>query len=120
MSQATTYKRRYSHAGKAWHGMGVFPHSNTVDEINIGFIDEDGGTCGEFCIAFEALRGRVSPRLMVYHDGWAALNRCRDLLDALAALDNTAPSPDEVCRLLTSLGFEDITPRVRPSEVPAV
>ena len=75
----------------------------------IGFYNE--GTSGEFAIRWEQLGGRSIPRLQAYDDSWSALVHFKDLLDAMASVDNENISPEQFCKLLVSLGIKDLTER---------
>lgn len=87
-----------------------------IDSLMIGFYREtgDGGSAGEFEIEWTELTGKPVPRLQVYDDGWYALSHFRDLLDVMAELDNQNISPQNLCKILITLGMKDLTPREVP------
>lgn len=65
---------------------------------------DEGGQLGEMRIEWEQLRN-LSPRLKVYDDGWKALATFTDLIQELAKLDGTDPSPAVVVEALVRCGF---------------
>lgn len=104
-------KRQFVHLSRAWYGdVNLKLESDVVDRINVGFYHQDGGTTGEFTFAWEKLAGRIVPRLHAFDDGWRALHGFSDLIEAMAKVDGQNISPDEFCKLLVSLGIQDVTP----------
>lgn len=76
--------------------------------------ESDGGTFGEFCIRWIPLSQRLAPQLQVFGDAWLVLfSEFQDLLVALAELDGTDPSEEEIADLLVKLGLADRTPYER-------
>lgn len=100
-------KRGFFHISQSPCADGKRWRNGEVDEITIGFYD--GGTTGEFCITWVTLAGRTVPQLRVYDDAWSALAGFKDVLDALAEIDGTSPSPEEVKALLRKCGVVDMT-----------
>lgn len=94
---------------KAWYGALNLELSDIIDEINIGFYHPEGETTGEFSIRWEQLNGNIVPKLVAFDDGWNALNNFRDLLDEMAKVDDENITPDEMNKILVSLGIEDMT-----------
>lgn len=117
MSKFGTRKpnRTYIHTGEAWYAETAL-YGKMLDEIIIGDKAEDGGTCGEFAIRWSSIGGRSTPQLEAFHDSWAFLAHCKDLIDALAEHDDECLTPKQVCEILDILGFKDITKRVRGDE----
>jgi hypothetical protein len=87
-----------------------------IDEINLGFYDDDGGTTGEFCFRWVMLGNKPVPKIVAFDDSWDALWQFRDVLEKLAVLDDTNPTPGTIRSLLTSLGVEDTTKTKNPYE----
>ena len=116
MTEHEGCRRAFHHIGTSWYAKTVLPCGEIVDRINLGFYAYDGVTSGEFEINWLVLGGELTPRLTAYDDSWHALNECRDLLEAMAARDSERISPLELCELLKSLGFEDITNREAPNQ----
>lgn len=90
------------------------------DEITVGYYEEDGSTCGEFCFSW---RQTGTCELKAYDDSWVALAMMPDLLSALADVkpatkekDNTRSciTVQQVVQALNSLGFKDRTEREEP------
>lgn len=104
-------KLQFTQHSRAWYARQE--HENGfVDEVMVGMYHPDGGTTGEFAFRWMRLSNtRVAPCLVAYHDSWDALNRCGDLLAAMARIDveDHDISPNEFCRMLISLGIEDAT-----------
>jgi len=110
MKDHTGCKRGFTQLSKAWYGPANLERSTNVDEMSIGFYHPEGGTTGEFQIVWEELAGKITPRLMAYDDGWNALFNFGDMLESMADIDGEDISPDEFCKLLESLGIENMTP----------
>lgn len=102
-------EKGFTHLSKAWYGEACLKDSEVIDKITIGFYAQDGGTSGEFCVAWEGLAGRPVPRLCVYDDGWSALNEFSDLIKKMADFDGQDISPEEFADLLLSMGIKDRT-----------
>lgn len=109
-SQHEGDERQFYQHSRAWWGKDVPLSNNTIEEINIGFYCPDGGTSGEFCIEWISLNNQNVPRLKAFEDSWSALWEFRDVLEKLAELDSTNPSPEEICELLKSCNVKDATP----------
>jgi len=108
--------RGFYHLAEAWYADANLKSrtDGLVDDITIGFYTSDGkgGTTGEFKISWtEELGGKLVPQLCVYDNAWEALSHFSDLLTAMEYLDNTNPTPQEFCEILTRLGITDLTPR---------
>lgn len=106
--------RGYHRMARAWYASAV----QTVgepDRITVGQYALEGGTTGEYSIVWIELSGRLVPRLEAFDDAWEVLAMHRDLIEALAKVDNWKLSPDEFERLLQRLGFKDLTARVNPN-----
>ena len=117
MSKHDGCKKQFIHLARAWYGdaNGVQRSGEPGDNISIGFDHPDGGTTGEFSIEWVDLGRDVCPQLKVFDDGWSALWEFRDVLEKMAALDGTNPSPEIICKLLESCGIEDTTPVKNPN-----
>ena len=107
--------RGFYHLKEAWYADVNLCNrfDGLIDEVLIGFYGPDGdqGTSGEFAIKWTELGGKLVPQLCVYDDAWDALTHFYDLLDAMKELNNTNPSPTDLCELLKRLGMKDLTPR---------
>ena len=81
-----------------------------VDIINIGmYYPPDGGCDWEASITWHELNEVGIPCVEVYDDGWQMFRDWPDVLNALAEIHGTEPSPEDIAKLLLSLGFSDIT-----------
>lgn len=103
-------KRQFYHLSKAWYAAANLTNPDILDEITIGFFSPDGGTSGEFVIRWRKLGDSFAARLEAFDDSWDALSNFKDLIDKLAELDETNPTPDEIAALLVECGIEDATP----------
>lgn len=114
MKNHSSMIRGFSHFGGAWYGRKkVLP---TEDRINVGFYSEtSGGTTGEFAITWVDLGSKLAPRIECFSDAWDAITHFQDFLAALAEIDNTDPTPVEVCEILRRLGIKDLTKYNPPS-----
>lgn len=107
--------RSYVQHSRAWYRDRAPNPAGIVDVIMVSVRGEapDGlRPDAEFAIEWHDLGNCVAARLAVYDEAWAALNRCRDLLDGLEALVARAgrsPIPEEVVVLMDGLGFTDCT-----------
>ncbi len=92
-------------------------HRTDPPEICLGFYHPDGGTTGEFCIAWKDIGGNhpLAPCLNVFSDAWETLWHFCDVLARLAALGGTRPSVDDVKAVLLRCGLKDRTERESPS-----
>jgi len=64
----------------------------------------------EFQIVWQKITDEDTPELQVFEDAWGILcYDCRDLLEELASLEDTNPSPGIITEVLDKLGFEDVT-----------
>ena len=108
-------RRAFTHTGASWYANTALPCGKIVDCINLGFYAYEGGTTGELEINWRMLGGELTPQLTAFNDSWRALNECSDLIQAMADKDGERISPLEMCELLKSLGFEDITRREAPN-----
>jgi hypothetical protein len=103
---------------KCWYGEVNLRNSKYHDDITIGFYDlEGGGTSGEFTVHWITLAGRPVPRLNIFSDGWGALAKMPELINALSEMDSTDPSPDDFATTLESIGFKNLTETKDESKV---
>lgn len=110
------YYKAFTHTGEAWYADTALK-GNVVDQIIIGYYLPRGGTGGEFSIEWIDLGlicKQPTPCLKAYDDGWDTLWCFRDLLEALAKLNDERTPPEQICELLISLGFRDNTVREDP------
>ena len=85
-----------------------------VDEVHFGFYGADGESTGEMTMCWYAtvIPGHApTPFLEVSMDGWHALAQFKDMIDALAEVDDEDISPKVFCQLLDRCGFVDATKR---------
>lgn len=111
-------ERGFYWLSKAWYGDANLRGADCDDEIMVGLYTEEGGSSGEFAIRWIPLSERSVPRLMAFEDSWAVLWEFRDLLEMLAALNGSNPTPEDIAELLIGLGFKDNTPRKHKDENP--
>lgn len=95
-------------------------HADYVDEVMFGFYPPDGGTSGEMGMRWHDLSRayilgdkHIVPRLEVFCDAWHALAQFKDVIDALAEVDDQDITPKEFCQILDRCGFVDATPRAQ-------
>jgi hypothetical protein len=110
-------ERRFIIMSQAWYGdaakRGTQSNPND-DEVLLGFYCPDGGTSGEFSIKWRELGNRMVPYLKAFDDSWSALHNFSDVIAALAKLDATNPTVDQVASVLVKCGVKDATPRESP------
>lgn len=107
-------RRAFTHTAESWYAKAVLKKVPYSDEILIGDYPVEGGTRGEFAIRWYQIGPEpLLSRVEAWSDSWDVLAQCKDLLDVLAGLEYANPSPDKVCELLKTLGFDDITKRVQ-------
>lgn len=107
--------RGFHHLSSAWYGRSALVHRGCFDEVMVGMYHPSGGTSGEFAVRWHNVGSSLTPRLEVFDGAWGALQQFRDLLDAMAELDDKRTSPSAFCDLLRSLGVKDLTERYRPA-----
>lgn len=80
-----------------------------VDEILLGYFNPTTGASMDGGIQFLVVGGKVTPRLELFEDSWAALAELPELVAALAALDEKRlgrlPTIGDVLTMLDRLGF---------------
>jgi hypothetical protein len=83
-----------------------------VAVVMFGFYAPNGGTSGEMGMEWQQWieshaghASRTSPRLVCYDDSWHALAQFKDVIDALAEVDNEDITPFEFCQILDRCGF---------------
>jgi hypothetical protein len=82
-----------------------------VDDFMIGMYGS--GTTGEFSVVWTELGGKLTPQLRAYDDSWSALAKFRDLLDAMAEVDDQDITPAQFYEICMRLGIKDLTPRTQ-------
>lgn len=105
-------RRAFVITREAWYGNAVLPDG--AQEVMIGDYPDEGGTSGEFAIRWEELCGVMTPFLVSYHDSWAMLAYCHDLVEALEPFDGKEMTPQDLVTVLKDLGFADVTQREKP------
>ena len=84
-----------------------------VDRVT--FTTYTPGVSGEMHMVWHTIGlDKPAPRLEVFDDAWQALAQCRDVLDAMATVDNESITPKQFCELLDQCEFVDVTPRDDP------
>lgn len=102
--------RQYTFVSEAYYAESAAAtrSRDIVDEVSFGFYSPDGGTSGEMVMEWinlgEQWRNgekviQVSPRLRCFNDAWDALAHLKDVIDALAEVDDQDISPKEFCQL---------------------
>jgi hypothetical protein len=103
----------FSHFNEAW-----YQHSarlpDVIDSVSIGWYYDGGGCDSEFNIQWKELGGKPVPQLQMFDDSWECFKSMPKLFAALAAKHDKDINPAELCELLLSLGFRDITDRESP------
>lgn len=121
MKDYSKYKRQFVQLSRAWYGETCLRDSDVADKITTGLYAPDGGTVGEFDIRWIDLGlDSLSPKIEAFDDSWGVLWDFRDILEKLAELDDTDPTPEEICKLLLSCGFEDATQEKSPYSTEAL
>lgn len=79
-----------------------------VDSFSIGLYTPGGGCEFEFMIEFKQLN-TLSARVCVFDDAFQAFGVFSDLFDALKSNQTKGMLPEQLYRLLVSLGYTDFT-----------
>jgi hypothetical protein len=103
--------REYILLSEAFYAETTLRDADYVDEVNFQLASHGGGTAGEMTIRWYRVGGFLSPRLECYDDAWAVLGTFKDVIDAMAEVDNQNITPKQFCQLLDKLGFVDGTER---------
>lgn len=119
MKDFTGFEKQFTVLSQSYYAdtrMSVKERAEGFDEIVLGYYAPEGGTIGELCIRWRPLEANKppAPRLEAFDDSWHALASFKDVLDALAELDDTRPSVKEVVSVLLKCGFTDATQRESP------
>lgn len=59
----------------------------------------------------------LTPMLQVFDDAWHILWGFQDLLQKLASLHHEPITPEQFAKILTELGFKDLTKRTDPENL---
>jgi hypothetical protein len=106
--------RAFCHGKRAyWRSERTRPRGE-LDVVYFGFYSPKGGTSGEMVMQWKEVGGKPTPQLKAFCDSWHALNEMKDLLAALAEVDDEDISPERFCKMLLDLGFKDRTETTRP------
>lgn len=113
-------QRGFVHLREAWYGdANLSDHrDHLVDEVMIGNYTDEGGTEGEFRVAWYNLRdGRPpSPRLEIFMDGMpTAMEEFYEVLVWLGAHAYDF-QPTELCGMLRACNITDLTPHEPPKQ----
>ena len=84
-------------------------HKDTVDMINIGFFDPQGGAAGEFSVRWLRVGDKITPHLEAFDDSWRALANMPELIQFMAEVDGLDITPHFFREHLLTLGFTDLT-----------
>lgn len=109
----------FSWHSQSWYGPSQPLEDSIIDQLHIGFFHREGGTTGEFTIAWRNLGPYVTPQLMAFDDGWDALSQMPELIALMANVDNKHISIGRFVENLKILCFEDLTNRTQPNAAPS-
>ena len=113
-------KREFIIESEAWYHFATGFRDNITDEISLGLTYDDDSTTGEMRVRWHKLEYNEPPaaRLEAFCDSWSALWQFRDVLEAMAEMDNggDGPTPQEFAEMLLAHGFVDATPRQEPAK----
>lgn len=101
--------RKFSQLSRAWYSQGRVLDINKTESFWVGLYTAEGGTSGEFEVAWVDIGGRIVPKLCAVNDSWSALSHFRDLLEKMAHLDSETVTPQEFREILLDLDIEDKT-----------
>lgn len=114
-------------AHEAWYRMAIngVLNEEIPYEINIGDYknDETVTSQGEFCLVWHQLQSPKhlpAMRIEMFEDSMAWITAAPDLFRELAALHGKNPQPDQIIKMLTRLGYKDVTKREDPDAVTQV
>ena len=104
--------RQFIQLTRAWYASACLPRSDgATDDILLTLGDK---LPGEIVIRWVPIGTDAVARLQVFEDSWQALSHFGDVLEGLAELSGTNPSPGRICQLLRECGIEDATPAEKP------
>ncbi len=105
-------KRKFIQLSRAWYEKSCLPNQEYVDEVMFGDYGEKSPTWGEMALRWYTLPGLDLPaaQLECFDDAFKALAQFPDVITALAAHEPDI-QPEQFCRLLLAMGFEDVTPK---------
>lgn len=103
--------RGYTHLKRAWYGKTCLASfkEGTLDEVTFGFYSRGGGTSGEMSMRWVELNREQTPQLIVWNDAWHTLWEFRNVIKALAEVDDQHITPEQFCDILNRCGFKDLT-----------
>jgi hypothetical protein len=125
MKDHTDGYKAYIHTSQAWYAKTALCNTEYIDHVNFGFYSPNGGTSGEMSVKWYPIKQNTPayPRLECFDDAWHALSQFKDVIDAMAEVDDQSITPEQFCLLLERCDFVDRTPRryedSYPEEEPA-
>lgn len=111
MKDHTGDYKAYIITSQAWYAKSALSNADYLDDVTFGFYSPEGGTSGEMSVKWERLGGKIAPKLECFDDAWHTLAQFKDVVEAMAEVDDEAISPQQFCQLLERCGFVDRTPR---------
>jgi len=106
-------RREFTHYGRAWYRCRLGLGRDLVDDVAFE-VWEDQVQIGSLHVEWVDLGSTVAPRLTAFDDSWEALAAVPDVIKAMGEHDSAKLSPGAFCKLLTGLGFKDVTPLRAP------
>lgn len=104
------YIRAYTRTSKKSYGQAFLKKKDLLDQVILGFFSKDGrGVKSEMVVEWVNIGEKYVPMIKVYSDAWRCLSECVDLIEELGRHNGEDMSPDDFCKLLKSLYFEDMT-----------
>jgi hypothetical protein len=96
--------------GFIWSSKAYYAKINNLEHnLMIGVYFEEGGTSGEFSIAWEKIGSELTACINMFEDSFSLLTEFDIFFKRLADLDGKNPTEQQVIDILQELGFKDFT-----------
>lgn len=110
MKNIKDFKRGFVSLSRSWFGECCPTEKGVIDAITIEVDELDGDIWGEFEINWMLIgKGESVARISIFDGCWDAFFHCTDLIEKMKEIDGQNISPDDFCKMLVELGFEDLT-----------
>jgi len=103
--------KAYSVTSEATYAESSLHVMNCVENIMFGYYHPKGGTTGEMSMTWQVLGKDLVPYLKCYDDAFEALSTFKNVINAIAELDNKNMTPMQFREILDHCGFKDETER---------
>ena len=110
MKNIKDFKRGFVSFSRYWYGKTFLKGNENIDSVTIEVDELDGDIWGEFEIIWVSIgNGERVAKISICDGCWNAFFHCTDLIEKMKEIDGQNIRPDDFCKMLVELGFEDLT-----------